>query len=451
MDLREQKIAFVSGHSGCTKSQLILTLLASPVCSLFYQYLYNTSLFRKVQSVYIRLAIEFIVQVVPILLVITYTEVAIILYVLFLTLSVLAFIRIKPDLKGNFAMLSSDRKVFIDEYRACMMLATCLSILAVDFTIFPRPFAKTETYGVSLMDMGVGSVVFSGAVVSRKARSITSYSETQRKPSRRLFYAVGALKTSLPLVIIGILRLIVTKSTNYQEHVSEYGVHWNFFFTLGFVSLLISLLDIPAEFCGIVGLLIACGYQVALSKFEVADYILNYPRVTLISENKEGLLSIFGYTAIYLLGIQVGNGIFKPQKDIGEWKAFMVKFCIANGIFWLLGEIFEVYFALVSRRMANLSYVLHIVSYNMLLISMHIIFSVFANSNCSKSSLIIASINKNQLFIFLLGNLLTGLANFMFNTLEISPFYAFIIITMYALCLIMIAVLLYKLNIVIKL
>jgi hypothetical protein len=36
-------------------------------------------------------------------------------------------------------------------YRAHMMLMTILSILAVDFPIFPRTLAKCETYGVSLV------------------------------------------------------------------------------------------------------------------------------------------------------------------------------------------------------------------------------------------------------------------------------------------------------------
>jgi phosphatidylinositol glycan class W len=48
-------------------------------------------------------------------------------------------------------------------------MLTALSILAVDFQIFPRRFAKTEKYGVSLMDIGVGAFVASHAFKATKA------------------------------------------------------------------------------------------------------------------------------------------------------------------------------------------------------------------------------------------------------------------------------------------
>ena len=35
----------------------------------------------------------------------------------------------------------------------CQMLLTCISILAVDFNIFPRRYAKAETYGSGLVNV----------------------------------------------------------------------------------------------------------------------------------------------------------------------------------------------------------------------------------------------------------------------------------------------------------
>lgn len=111
-----------------------------------------------------------------------------------------------------------------------------------------------------------------------------------------------------------------------QVHVGEYGVHWNFFFTLAAVSILTSMINIPPKYSGILGLLILVGillfayfficqnletmfplfllsflfgfhfsgYQVCLMN-GLNVYLLSNERGTdIISQNKEGIFSIFG-------------------------------------------------------------------------------------------------------------------------------------------------------------
>ena len=95
------------------------------------------------------------------------------------------------------------------------MLATCICILAVDFHIFPRRFAKAETYGTGLMDVGVGAFVFNAGMVSRSHKTWAE-----------------RLKSAVPMITLGLVRLATVKGVDYQEHVTEYGIHWNFFFTL---------------------------------------------------------------------------------------------------------------------------------------------------------------------------------------------------------------------------
>ena len=126
-------------------------------------------------------------------------------------------------------LLSADmskKRPFIGIFRAYVLITTAIAILAVDFVIFPRRFAKAETYGSGLMDMGVGAFIISNAIVAPEARGIYS--------SDNGFISVvfRSLKSSLPLLVLGVMRFLSVKGTDYQEHASEYGTHWNFFFTL---------------------------------------------------------------------------------------------------------------------------------------------------------------------------------------------------------------------------
>jgi len=89
------------------------------------------------------------------------------------------------------------------------------------------------------MDMGVGSFVFSLGVVSTRAFASTPGQSRLRKLGKSLYKAT-------PLILLGLVRVIMVKGVEYpvsyasvfenradcQEHITEYGVYWNFFFTL---------------------------------------------------------------------------------------------------------------------------------------------------------------------------------------------------------------------------
>ncbi|KAL7229759.1 hypothetical protein ACSBR2_008298 [Camellia fascicularis] len=227
----------------------------------------------------------------------------------------------------------------ISSYRVSIMIVTCLCILAVDFKIFPRRHAKTETYGTSLMDLGVGSFVLANSLVSRQARGFSTLKLR------------NALQSTSPLIILGIARLVSTARVDYQVHVGEYGVHWNFFFTLAAVSILTSIINVPPKHSGVLGSLILVGCQAGLM-YGLNVYLLSNERGTdIISQNKEGIFSIFGYWGMYLVGVQLGSYLFfgnsRQVLRSNEWARIRV--WILSLLFWLLTMLLDRNVERVSR------------------------------------------------------------------------------------------------------
>lgn len=109
---------------------------------------------------------------------------------------------------------------------------------------------------------------------------------------------IRALRSTAPLLLLGLTRLFLVKSTDYQEHVSEYGVHWNFFFTLAFLPPLVTVMRAVTRDRvdhALVGIGVAACYQLALTAGGVEAWIMSSaPRVGLLAANKEGMSSLFG-------------------------------------------------------------------------------------------------------------------------------------------------------------
>eukprot|EP00899_Mesostigma_viride_P025936 jgi/Mesvir1/6527/Mv16791-RA.1 len=191
---------------------------------------------------------------------------------------------------------------FLSSYRATLMLYTCVAILGVDFPVFPRRFAKVEGYGYGLMDVGVGSFVLANAVVSREARGLPS------RPRAETLHAVA------PLVALGIVRFAMVKASGYQHVETEYGTHWNFFFTLASVVLLNGLLPLPVTWAPVVGTAVLTGHQLLLSATSLGETLLSEQRGPgWLSRNKEGMGSIPGYWALFLLGQGLGRYLLSPS------------------------------------------------------------------------------------------------------------------------------------------
>ncbi|GAY54460.1 hypothetical protein CUMW_156870 [Citrus unshiu] len=292
--------------------------------------------------------------------------------------------------------------------------------------IFPRENAKTETYGTGLMDLGVGSFVFANAIVSRQARNIQSMNWK------------SALKSTGPLILLGFGRIVSTTGVDYQVHVGEYGVHWNFFFTLAAVSILTSIINIRPKYCGILGSVILIGYQSWLIR-GLNVYLLSNERGTdIISQNKEGIFSIFGYWGLYLVGVQLGHYIFfgnNSQSASRSNKAAFIKTWLLGILTGLLTLLLDRHIERVSRRMCNLAYVTWIASLNLQLIGGFMLTDYIPGS---KISALEEAFNRNLLASFVLANIFTGLVNLTTDTLSTSTISAIFLLLGYTFCVSMI-------------
>ena len=103
-------------------------------------------------------------------------------------------------------VFGQEKLAFLSNYRASMLLVTSICIFGVDFQVFPRRFAKTEDLGFGVMDIGVGSFVFSAGLVA---------------PLTIPKWKNHLLNRSFILICLGLLKYISTKLVDYHNHVSE--------------------------------------------------------------------------------------------------------------------------------------------------------------------------------------------------------------------------------------
>ncbi|CCK73534.1 glucosaminyl-phosphotidylinositol O-acyltransferase NDAI_0G05510 [Naumovozyma dairenensis CBS 421] len=382
------------------------------------------------------------------------------------------------------------KQPYITAYRSGMLILTTLAILAVDFPIFPRRFAKVETWGTSLMDLGVGSFVFSNGIVS--SRSILKNKMQSSKPHHFLRNTFNAFKSGVSLLILGLLRLYFVKNLEYQEHVTEYGVHWNFFITLSLLPPTLAILDPLTKWIPhcVIAMTISLIYElVFLLDTNVLNYLVLAPRTTFFSANREGIVSFLGYCSIFLWGQTAGffllgnvptvNNLYRasvvpvtlstsitnkkkrnPQRNkLKAWDRFtsvspLKGLFIWTFIFLVLSQfITSIHPYDVSRRFANLPYTVWVITYNMgFILVFCLVDKLFGNNGQNYNvPLTLEAINSNGLLMFLLSNVSTGLINMSITTIDCSDTIATLILLAYAATMAIISIVLYKFNIIIKL
>ena len=334
----------------------------------------------------------------------------------------------------------------LTEYRSILCLYTFISILAVDFKVFPRRFAKAEHYGTGLMDVGVGSFVISDALFSRlDSASVQDSEASAGKTSGGGDKKKGkdqtkkALATSLQLALVGVGRIVATKAISYHEHVGEYGVHWNFFLTLAIVKLV--GLAVPIKACGVVGILVAASYQAALLLTGLGEYVNASQRDegSLFSLNKEGVISLVGYAALHCLArcfayathlhsLTERSHSQNTKKQMMGHRHFHLTAAFALGS-WALALLLDRTVEKVSRRSVNASYIFWVLANN--LTWLFFIYLGRLLLDLDQCVPLLTAMNKFAFVLFIGANLLVGLVNSSVKTLEVGAPLAVATVTAY--------------------
>ncbi|KAL2136502.1 hypothetical protein VTI74DRAFT_3327 [Chaetomium olivicolor] len=456
---KQLKEDFVSNLSGGSVAEIAQVCAVAPVVAFLWSALQARQSFFKPYTG-LAFVVDFLLNVGALLLSVTlYSNAPLLLNILLLTAAASVYLvpsalsprRKKPQLPPNAQSKTSagpldvlSTKPFLTNYRGNMMVVTCICILAVDFRLFPRRFAKVETWGTSLMDMGVGSFVFSaGIVASRPVLKERAEGKTTPLGTR----LTRSVRHSLQLLALGLVRLLSVKGLDYAEHVTEYGLHWNFFFTLGFlppfVALFQSALKVVPSYAGL-AILLGVLYQVVLESTDLKSYILVGPRTNLLSMNREGIFSFWGYLAIFLAGQDTGmfvlpRNLSRGASGTSSKRSTLLLTLTVWSVVWLALYFFCTDYTYgagltVSRRLANLPYILWVVASNSALVLAFcavdtLLFPAFYRAHNAKAereaydtatSRVVRAYNRNGLAVFLLANLLTGLVNMTVPTLDVG-------------------------------
>jgi phosphatidylinositol glycan class W len=501
------KEVFVTGHDGTTPHEIFLLCLVAPVGMRLYRVVRPHVVVvaarllgggHPVVDVAIAIVVEFLTLILPMLVVQTSLLPPIVGPCLLLAgMTILASSMPPPPppsssssggtggsassrgRRGDDDLGRRIRPASLSVHRACVYVLTTIAILAVDFPLFPRRFCKTERDGYGWMDLGAASFVviagWTSAIggASDATSSVVGHDRAAIAPpgshsssttsTRRKF-----VRKCAPLLLLGIVRLATNKGLEYQEHVSEYGVHWNFFFTLccveGFMVVWRvikhewSLVD-PASTAKYLpdfamAMLMIVPYQLFLSSGgqefvensgrRCGDSHGSFSPCDVFVANREGILGVVGYTSLRLLSEAVARACLLPVTGVGsernDDRGRRRRLFITSSGLWMAHILLTCGLGVPnSRRSTNAPFVLWSLAHNISLLSlieaiatrMHTTTKDGNAERYASNSLILEAVNRFGLAVFLSSNLLTGLVNLTVDTLHSSDGKAVFILSSY--------------------
>ncbi|CAH8858430.1 unnamed protein product [Trichobilharzia szidati] len=353
--------------------------------------------------------------------------------------------------------------------RSEIYVISCVMIYCIDLPICPRRFAKSELDSISLMDVGTGFFIVASGISASKQTFQMNIHPNNKPPGKNFLQCM--LNSVAPCIILGLLRTFFVQMTNYQQSITEYGVHWNFFYTVGIIraiSLIVTTKNTFSKYLlgfsmkrQIQFYFLLAGAFLFLSEFlpilvwheyfkprwqfnpVTLKFIDENRSTSLLMANFEGVISLPGYAALYFWGLGASSLVriyfYTNNKDTDVDtvktrslpKIRLRNLLLSCGLF-VLGALMCIYmlngFDMISRRFANANYVFSII---FLKVTAFIVYAtMFSLLIKFKQNFLIhlvysplcLCVNSKGMLYFIISNLLTGFLNSVcFNTLNFLP------------------------------
>ena len=505
--LRQRKELFVSGHAGSppfsvlfiTVALLPALILVSSASAICLSRIFPRTCGALRSPTLIRAIFECITFILPLIATLTVAPtISVITGVCGLCIAALSFSlhhttsAAATNMNTNTALTSLPPSRLL---RGSIAILTAICILAVDFNTFPRTSAKTEEFGTSLMDAGVGVVAFAGGLTSRTARRGLS---TTPPPAR----SISALLLRItPLILLAVARSVSHAALHLPLHVSEYGVEWNFFATLAvlaifddfFLNPVMTALPILQQ-RGLAGerarvilitsmamlMMLMIDFIYLGDSTSLAQWLLHGERgPSFFQRNREGFGSLPGFITLHLIGTASGLIGANESSRIALFCAMSCAILLSlTGYFWNTKSSLFVNTSSsaaasagvtiadgfpISRRLANTPYIawtslITLASLGLWRLVIRIVIPFAAATTATTTtmlsqplfiSMIIESAGIFPGPIFLFANILTGLANTSADiiwggALDAPPIAAFCICSLQAIAVSFLAVFLHR-------
>ncbi|KAF7256274.1 hypothetical protein EG68_06122 [Paragonimus skrjabini miyazakii] len=278
------------------------------------------------------------------------------------------------------------------------------------------------------MDTGTGFAV----ALSALAGTRTMLDSRKSANMRLMIY-----RSVLPLFSMGAVRTCAVCLLRYHQSPMEYGLHWNFFFTIAFVrffSIVITANPFSKQWLNKGTHLkrasfLVCAALISLTCSAYVDHAVGFNMMSdrcwpsVESRSRSLFLANVEACLVIIQLLMTNAGAY------GSGYCLLPVISFGSSIVFTFGLYLQlVGWRTISRRFASPSYIAFIIFIStivgLLIVFIHYVQSYFVhrlNIRTYPSSALVHSLSRNAVTYFLLSNLTTGLVNTLMDTLRFLP------------------------------